>query len=225
MTTLNDAAAARVAADGAGILKQLNWRYATKKFDPSRRLTSHDLATLEKAVTLAPSSFGLQPWKFFVISGPDVRKKLQDAAWNQSQIVEASHLVVLAARHGLGPADVQRYVDHIAKTRAVPAESLAEFKQTMLGFVTSLPREQIDAWSARQVYIALGVLLSAAAMLGIDACPMEGFESEKFNEILGLKKLGYTATVLCALGHRAAGDHHASMAKVRFPANEVIVHI
>ncbi|HUB24145.1 MAG TPA: NAD(P)H-dependent oxidoreductase [Tepidisphaeraceae bacterium] len=225
MTTLNDFVAAHGAPSQHEVLKHLNWRYATKRFDPSRRLSSHDLETLKKAVTLAPSSFGLQPWKFFVVTDPDVRKELRAAAWDQPQIVEASHLVVLATRQGLGPADIQRHIDHIARTRGVPAESLSHINQMMLGFVSGQPREKVDAWAARQVYIALGVLLSTAAMLGIDACPMEGFEPEKFNEILGLGKHGYSATVLCALGYRAADDQYANMKKVRFPTEEVVVHI
>jgi nitroreductase len=224
MTTLND----HMEKSGnarADIIKNLNWRYATKKFDAKRHLSADDLATLKNVLHLAPSSFGLQPWKFFVIGDPDVRKKLQPAAFNQPQIVEASHLVVLAARKGLSAADVERHIGRIATTRGTSVESLQEIKQRMLGFVTGMPPEFIDAWAARQVYIALGVLLTSAAMLGIDACPMEGFEPPKFDEILGLGSHGYTAVVLCALGYRSAEDHYAKAPKVRHPAHEVIVHV
>jgi len=225
MTTLNDHLEHRGVTTATAILRQLNWRYATKRFDPNRKLAADELAALEKAAHLAPSSFGLQPWKFVVVSDPQIRQKLRAAAYGQAQIVDASHLVVFAARKGMHVGDVERHIGHIAKTHGVPAEALAEFKQTTAGFVASKPQEFIDAWAARQVYIPLGVLLATAALLGIDACPMEGFEPEKFNEILGLEKQGYSATVLCALGFRSADDHYASAPKVRFPAEEVFAHV
>jgi nitroreductase len=207
------------------ILQQLEWRYATKHFAHGRKIDAADLAILERIITLAPSSFGLAPWKFMVVSDPAVRAKLRQAAWNQAQVEEASHLVVLAFRKNLSHADVQRYIDRIAAVRNVPVEALKEYKHIMDGFVKARTPEWLDAWSARQTYIALGFLLSGAAMLGIDACPMEGFDPQKFNEILGLDALGYSAAALCALGYRAADDVYAGHAKVRFEAGETIVHV
>ncbi len=207
------------------ILKQLEWRYAAKRFNPAKKVSGGDIATLEKIVMLAPSSFGLQPWKFVVVSDAGVRAKLRPAAWNQPQITEASHLFVFAFRKGLSEADVQKYIDRIADVRKIPAEGLNDFKNMMNGFVKSRTPEWMDGWSARQTYIALGTLLSAAAMLGIDACPMEGFDPDKFNHILGLEKLGYSAVALCALGYRANDDASAGHTKVRFEAKDVIIRV
>jgi nitroreductase len=206
------------------IVRQLNWRYATKKFDATRKIQTPDWKTLEQALVLSPSSGGLQPWKFFVVNDPAVRAKLRGAAWNQSQVTDASHLVVFAAKVGFGPADVQRHIERIADVRGVTLESLEGYKNMMLG-VVSRPAEQVDAWAARQAYIALGTFLSAAANLGIDACPMEGFVPAQFDEILGLREKGYTAVVIATAGYRAADDGYAKLAKVRYSAEDVIATV
>ena len=212
-------------ANNLAILRQLQWRTAVKKFDPTRKVSPEDWSTLEHALVLSPSSFGLQPWKFIVVTDPATRQKLRPAAHNQSQIVDASHLVVLTFRKHLDADYVQKYIDRIAEVRKLPAEKLEDFKQVMVGFAASMPPAALDAWSARQVYIALGTFLTTAAILGVDACPMEGFQPEKFNEILGLTAHGYSAVALCAIGYRAADDPYASMEKVRFPAHQVVVHV
>ncbi|MCY2966615.1 MAG: NAD(P)H-dependent oxidoreductase [Planctomycetota bacterium] len=206
------------------VLDQLHWRYATKKFDPARKISAADWNALEQAVTLAPSSYGLQPWKFFVIDDPSVRKSLQAVSWNQPQIVDASHLVVFCVKQNPGTADVERYLDRISKVRGAPRESLDGFRKMLLGSMNR-PGGEVDVWCSRQVYIALGVFLSAAAMLGIDACPMEGFEGEKYDQILGLTAKGYSARVIATAGYRATDDRAAATPKVRFPVGEVIEHI
>lgn len=212
--------------EGSAVIENLNWRYATKRFDASKKISAADWATLEQALVLAPSSFGLQPWKFFVVDKPEIRAKLQAESWGQSQIVDASQLVVLAYKKDLGSSDVERYVDHIAKVRGIGKEALAEYKQMMLGFVGNAGKGlDVNAWCARQVYIALGTLLTTAAMLQIDACPMEGFAPDKYNEMLGLTKLGYSAVVLCTLGYRHAEDGYAKLAKVRYDLSDVVTHI
>jgi nitroreductase len=206
------------------ILRQLNWRYATKKFDPARKIQAPDWKTLEQSLVLSPSSGGLQPWKFVVVTNPDVRTRLRAAAYNQPQVTDASHLVVFAARVGFGPADVQRLVDRVADVRNVPLESLEGYKNMMLGIVNR-PRAEVNAWAARQSYIALGTFLSTAAMLGIDACPMEGFDPAQFNQILGLDKQGYTAVAIATAGYRAEDDPYAKLPKVRFSSEDVIAHV
>jgi nitroreductase len=206
------------------IVRQLNWRYATKKFDPSRKIQTPDWKTLEQALILSPSSGGLQPWKFFVVTDAAVRTKLRAAAWNQAQVTDASHLVVFAARVGFDAADVQRHIERTADVRGVTLESLEGYKNMMLG-VVNRPAAQVDAWAARQPYIALGNFLSAAAMLGIDACPMEGFDPAQFNEILGLDKKGYTAVVIATAGYRADDDGYAKLAKVRYSSEDVITNV
>jgi nitroreductase len=206
------------------VVRQLGWRYATKKFDPSRKISPADWQTLEYALVHAPSSFGLQPWHFVVVTDPAVRAKLRSVSWNQAQITDASHLVVFTVKKNLGAADVERYLSRIAEVRGITLESLAGHKQMMLG---SLNRavEEVHNWATRQVYIALGFFLSAAALVGIDACPMEGFQPDKYDEILGLTARGYGSVVLGAAGYRAADDPYLALPKVRFKAEDVITHV
>ena len=206
------------------VLRQLHWRYATKKFDPTRKIAAEDWRSLEQALVRSPSSFGLQPWKFFVVTDPDLKATLKTASWNQSQITDASHLVVFAIKKNLGAADVDRYLARIAEVRSVPLESLEGFKKMLLGSL-SRPVEEVNAWATRQLYIALGFFLSAAAMLGIDACPMEGFQPEQYDAILGLTEMGYGATVLATAGYRAADDPYIKLPKVRFKPEDVVVHL
>lgn len=209
----------KTAASPESVVSSLRWRYATKKFDPARKIPREKWDALMEALVLAPSSYGLQPWKFFVVEDPATRAKLQAASWGQSQIVDADKLVVFAARKGFGAADVERFVARIAEVRKTPAAALDGYKQMMLGV---LGRPQLEAWVARQVYLALGTFLVSAAALGVDACPMEGIEPAKYDEILGLSAKGYTALCVATAGFRAADDAYAAQAKVRFPRAEVV---
>ncbi len=208
------------------IIQHLNWRYATKKFDPSQKISDQTWHALEQSLVLAPSSFGLQPWKFFVIRNLDLRHQLQKHAWNQSQVVDASHLVVLAIKTNMSVDDVDPYIERVAEVRQMSRENLDGLENAIRGFLQSPPYPlQPDAWSARQLYIALGFFLYSAALLGIDACPMEGFVPHEFDEILGLSEQGYAAKVLCAAGYRAEEDRLATMAKVRYRTEEVVQYI
>jgi nitroreductase len=207
------------------VLKQLQWRYATKKFDSTRKISAEDWKTLEQALVLAPSSCGLQPWKFIVVTDPEVRQKLLPASWGQRQVVDASHLVVFLGKNLVDGPDIDALMKRTAQVRGVPAESLEPFRQMVIGTVKALTPEENERWNARQVYIALGQFMAAAAMLGIDTCPMEGFEHPKYDEILGLKHTGYHSLVLCPAGYRSAEDKYAGLAKVRFEAKDVIQHI
>ena len=206
------------------VLAQLNWRYATKKFDPSRKIFAADWKTLEQTLVLAPSSYGLQPLKYFVVTEPAIRKQLQAASWNQPQIVDASHLVVFAVRKDLNASDVDRYMARISEVRGVPVEALAGYRGMIMGSV-SRPADQTTNWAARQAYIALGSFLTVAALLNIDACPMEGFDPAQYDQILGLGDQGYTAVVLATAGYRAADDATAKAPKVRFAHEHVITPI
>jgi nitroreductase len=208
------------------LLNQLKWRYATKKFDPKRKISERDWRTLEETLVLTPSSYGLQPWRFVVVTNPLIREQLVHASWGQRQVADASHLVVFAIKKDLSTADVDRYLKHIANVRGVPLDSLAGFRGMMLDFVTQ-PKSEFDIndWAARQVYIALGNFIAAASLLAIDTCPMEGFEPARYDEILGLDKQGYSAVVLCPAGYRAADDPYAAQPKVRFPLNEIISRV
>jgi nitroreductase len=210
------------AATPEALLTSLRWRYATKKFDPAKKIPQKTWDALEQALVLAPSSYGLQPWKFFVVENAELRAKLKPASWGQGQIVDADKLVVFAVRKDFGPADVDKFVAHTAAVRGVPAASLEQYRQMMLGSVNGKSPEARLAWGSKQVYIALGLFLSAAAALGVDACPMEGIDPAKYDEILGLGAKGYTALVVATAGYRAADDAYSQAKKVRFDRAQVV---
>jgi nitroreductase len=208
------------------LLDRLNWRYATKQFDPHRKISAQDWASLEDALLLTSSSGGLQPWKFIVITDPAVRANLLPASYGQPQITDASHLVVFAAKKNFSEADVVAFIAHAAATRGVPVESLAAYRDMLVGgIVKALDEKARDAWARNQAYIALGNLLTSAALLGIDACPMEGFDRAQYDEILGLNAQGYASAVIATVGYRAATDPYAGTPKVRFPKEQVFAHI
>ena len=206
------------------LVSALNWRYAVKKFDASGRIPLDKWEALEESLVLSPSSYGLQAWKFLVIEDKALRAKLRPASWDQSQITDADKLVVFLVKKDAGPADVQRFVDRISEVRRIPAEMLEGYKQMMTQSVT-LPSEKVEAWLTRQVYIALGTFLTAAAALGVDATPMEGFDKDKYDEILDLHAKGWKSVVVAAAGVRAVDDATAKNAKVRFPLSEVVEHL
>jgi nitroreductase len=216
MTTLN----------GPDVIERLKWRYAVKKFDATRKVSDADWKVLEQALVLAPSSYGLQPFKFLVIDSPKVRKQLTPAAWGQSQVEACSHYVVFAAKRKITEADVERFVARTASVRGAPVASLKGYQDMMVGDLVKGPRAAwIDQWSARQAYIALGTLMTTAAALGIDTCPMEGFVPDQFDEILGLTKGDYRSVVSCAVGYRSTEDGYGKLAKVRFPVEDLVVHV
>jgi nitroreductase len=207
------------------ILDQLRWRYATKKFDPARKIAPKLWAQLEAAAVLAPSSYGLQPWRFIVITDPAMRKKLHPVSYNQAQILDASHLVVFAAKNPPTPADVEGHIAQTARIRGVATTLLDGYRQMMLGSLARMSGPDAHAWATRQTYIALGVFLSACALSGVDACPMEGFQPEKYGEILGLKEKGLGAVVIATAGYRLLDDPAAKLAKSRFAVEDVIEHV
>jgi nitroreductase len=204
------------------LLEALNWRYAVKKFDPSKTIPAETWNALEQSLVLSPSSYGLQPWKFFVVENKPIREKLLEHSWGQRQVVDASHLVVLAVKKNVNPADAERLITRTSQVRGIPESVLEGYKGMMVGSLSRTPAPEIDIWMSRQVFIALGVLLTSAAMLGVDSCPMEGFVPEKYDEILGLTAKGYASRVMATLGYRAADDTNGKMAKVRYESNELI---
>ncbi len=204
---------------------QMRWRYVCKKFDAQREIPADAWAALEHSLILSPSSFGLQPWKFVVVTTRAVKEQLVPASWGQTQVRDCSHLVVFGARKPMSESDVHRYIDRIVQVRAVPRESLAGFQKVMLGFLAKPPEGlTLDEWAARQAYIALGTFMTAAASIGVDTCPLEGIVPAKYDEILGLPALGYHTEVACAAGYRAADDRYAAVPKVRFATEDVVLH-
>jgi nitroreductase len=205
------------------LLAQLNWRYATKKFNPVAKIPASDWSTLEQVLILSPSSFGLQPWKFLVITDPAIKAALGPVSWGQTQPADCSHFVVFAVKKNLGPDHVEKFLDRQIEVRGGKREALAQYRDMILGSLHSASAAgTLDAWQTHQVYIALGQFMASAAMLGIDTCPMEGIDRARYDEILKLKDTAFTTVVGCAAGYRATDDNYAAAPKVRFRPEEII---
>jgi len=207
------------------IISAANWRYATKKFDATKKISDQDFATLKEAIRLTASSFGLQPYKILIIENPELRAQLQPAAWGQSQIADASHLIVFANITNFNEKEIDAYFKNLTETRAIPMESVQGYADFMKSKVLPLPLETRNNWTAKQAYIALGNLLNGAAELKIDTTPIEGFDPAQFNEILGLDKLGLNATVVAAIGYRHDDDATQYNAKVRKSNEELFINL
>lgn len=204
------------------LLTQLNWRYATKHFDSTRKISEQDWKTLAEATRLSPSSYGLQPWKILLVQNADKRKALRAASWNQPQIEECSHLAVFATLKTISEKYVKEFIAEISKTRGVPADALKEYEGMMIGDVVKGPRSEIaQFWAQRQAYIAMGFMLETAALKGIDACPMEGLDPAQYDAILGLKGGEYATVAVVALGYRAADDNYQTLKKVRLSNDKI----
>lgn len=204
------------------IMQALQWRYATKMFDANKKLSEADFQKLLDALVLTPSSFGLQPWKFVVVENPELRAQLRPHSWGQSQITDASHLLVLCRVNTIDEAFIQKNLDQIVKVRGVSQESLQGYKEMMVGnLVTGERSKIIDQWAKNQVYIALGNAMTVAAALEIDTCPIEGFDANKYDEILDLKKYGLSSCVVLPVGYRSDEDKYQHLQKVRFEKSEL----
>ncbi len=207
----------------ADLLEQLNWRYATKKFDPAKTVPTETWAALEESLVLTPSSYGLQPWKFIIVTDQQIRGQLQSHSWNQTQVTECSHYVVFAIKKNLTTEHIDHFIARTAEVRSMPVEALAGYRKAIVGDVVYGPRSfSVNEWASRQAYIALGNFMTCAAILGVDTCPMEGIDPSKYDGILGLSEKGYATVVACAAGYRSEDDRYASLAKVRFTRQEVL---
>ena len=196
----------------------LGWRYATKRFISNKKIPSEALQKILESARLAPSSYGLQPYHLFVIEDSGLREKLRLASWDQPQITECSHLVVIQARKKIDAAYIGSYIDLVSKTRDIPVDALRDFRNAMLGTVGKNPESpEIQEWAKRQSYIALGFLLLTAAQLQVDACPMEGVEGPKYDDILGTAGSEFQTVAVAALGYRSPEDETQAYKKVRLP--------
>jgi|SRR5690606_28512689 len=207
------------------ILEHRNWRYAAKKFDPAKKVSQPDIETLIEATRLSASSYGIQPYHVFVITDPKVREQLREASNGQAQITDASHLMVFAHASDFGDEIVDDFVDNLSQTRNIPLEGLKGYADFMKSKLVALPRENKGNWSARQTYIAFSNMMQAAAELQIDSCPMEGFQPEAYNEILGLRSKNLNAVVVLAVGYRSAEDTTQALPKVRLSKEELFTLI
>ncbi len=203
-----------------GLIQDLNWRYATKKMN-GETVSEEKLDAILAATNLAATSWGLQPFTVLVVSNEEIKIKLQAAAYGQTQVGSSSSVLVFAVPLKITTADIEKFIKLIAATRSIPVESLDDYKKIILGSVGPLPAEQQQIWAAKQAYIALGTALAAAAEQKVDACPMEGFDGKKFDEILGLTEKGLMSVVIMPVGYRAADDATAQYIKVRKPESEL----
>ena len=209
------------------IIDALNGRYATKAFDTEKKLSDDQINTILEAVRLSASSYGLQPWRIIVVKNPELREKIKGSAWGQTQTTDASHLLVFAVIKNLDDAYVDKFLNLVSTTRGVDMTELAGYGQMMKGSIKTKTEkggvEAVKDWSARQAYIALGTLLTACAIEKIDSCPMEGFDNNKVDEILGLSELGLESVVMCPVGYRSATDATANYKKVRLTKEELVI--
>ncbi|CAM3862742.1 MULTISPECIES: NAD(P)H-dependent oxidoreductase [Flavobacterium] len=202
-------------------LESQNWRYATKKFDNTKKITNDDLENLKEAIRLSTSSYGLQPYQVLIIENPEVRAQLQPASWGQTQIVDASHLFVFANIVDIQENHIDDYLNNMAKTRNLKLEDLKGYSDFMKSKIIPLPKESKAIWASKQTYLAIANLMNAAADLKIDVTPMEGFEPEKYNDILGLNELGLNASLVATVGYRHEEDATQHFLKVRKPNEEL----
>lgn len=209
----------------SNLLLKMNWRYATKIFDADKKISDEDFFTLTEILRLSPSSFGLQPWKFLIIENKKIREELVVHSWGQRQVADASHLIVLCRKTNLDEKFIEAHLENISKIRKVDITSLNPYKERIGGFIKNLTPDQMSNWANKQLYIALGTLLTSAAEMKIDACPIEGFIAKEYDRILELHNFGLTASVVCPLGYRAQNDKYASAPKVRYPREDVFIKI
>lgn len=204
-------------------IENQNWRYATKKFDATKKIASEDLETLKEAVRLSASSYGLQPYKVLIIENPEIRAKLQPASWGQTQIVDASHLIVFANYTKLDDVHIDEYIQNIVNTRQIPFEAVSGYSEFMKGAISQKTDDEKNIWNQKQTYIALTNLMSAAAELKIDVTPMEGFVPQQYNEILGLDAQNLNAALVATVGYRHQEDTTQHYTKVRKSKEELFI--
>ncbi len=207
----------------AQLLQQLSWRYAVKRFDATRRVPTETWQALEQCLILTPSSYGLQPWKFIVITDAALKAQLPAISWNQKQPQDCSHMVVFAARRAMDASYVDNFFAHVRAVRSLPSDAMSGYRDVLVGSIEKMS-SHLD-WNSRQVYIALGQLMVAAAILNVDTCPMEGIAHQEYDKLLGLENSDYTTVVACAVGYRHPADSQANASKVRFAADDVIIRL
>lgn len=206
------------------ITQALRWRYAVKTFDPAKKIPAAEWNALEEALWLAPSSYGLQPWKFLVIQNVELRKQLRAVSRDQSAITDASHLVVFVAKEKMDEAHIDKHIARTAAVRGVDVASLQPWRKGMIDSLLLGPRAQtIEAWAQRQTFIPMGVAVTAAAMMEIDTCPLEGIQPLEYDRILGVEP-GWKTIAALAFGYRSINDKYANAKKSRFAKEDVVIY-
>ncbi|MFT7328247.1 MAG: nitroreductase [Crocinitomicaceae bacterium] len=203
------------------ILHKLEWRYATKKFDSEKQVSEENITELLKAMNLTASSYGLQPYEFIVIKNQELQNTLMSASYDQSQVGDASHVIVIAAKTKMTESYIEEYIAYMAELREKNIEELKGYRDMMVNTINSMTDKEYSTWAQKQCYAVLGTLLLAAADLKIDACPMEGFDNKKYNELLDLDSKNLHATLVIPVGYRSVDDDTQHDAKVRRPLTEI----
>lgn len=206
-------------------IKSLQWRYAVKKFDDTKSLSEEQINTLKEAFNLTATSYGLQPVKMVVVNNKEIQQKLVEHSWNQQQVIQASHVLVLCIPKTYSGKDVKQYFDLVQEVRNTPDEIIGKFRDFLVDSIDKKPQEELFNWNKNQAYIALGNLLTVCAIEKIDSCPMEGFITEKYDEILGLDQHNLTATLVLPVGFRAEDDYMKDLKKVRKQTQDIIIEI
>jgi len=206
-------------------IEALQWRYATKKFDNAKILPQEKIEVLKNAFNLTATSYGLQPIKLVIIHNKEMQQKLVDFSMNQKQVSTASHVLVLCIERKVDKKFIENYFNEVRKIRATPEEILNPFKDFLINDFKNKHIDEIHAWATNQAFLALGTLMTVCAIEGIDSCPMEGFEPQKYDECLGLEKLNLKSVLVLPIGYRAPDDMFSEFKKVRRSLSDVIIEL
>ena len=207
------------------ILDSLKWRYAVKKFDTNKNLSEIQIETLKEAFNLTATSYGLQPLKLVIIKNKKIQEKLVPFSWNQQQILQASHLLVICVKDNYTTKEVENYFNLVQKIRNTPDEVINPFKKFLTAEIAKKTQEELYVSNKNQAYIALGNLLTVCASQEIDSCPMEGFTPDKYDEILDLTKNNLKSVLVLPVGFRASDDYMKDLTKVRKNISDSIIEI
>ena len=210
---------------GETLIKQLQWRYAVKFFDPQKKIPEETISQILQSLILTPSSYGMQPWKFFIINDETKKKELRKISYDQAQITDCSHLIVLAAKTKITQKEIDEWIKQISQIQQKPLSKLESYREMITQSIGKMPQEKQHQWAKNQVYIALGQLLCTLSMLKIDACPMEGISIQEYDKYLHLPEGNLQTAVACTLGYRSPQDKAAQNLKTRFPAKKIIKYI
>lgn len=202
-------------------IENLHKRYATKEFDLSKKVSKEDLENIVEVFRLTPSSFGLQPWKLFVVENKEIKQKIMEKSWNQKQVWENSYLLVFAKKSEINEDLVEKYISKTVEVNWIEKSNLDWYKQMILSFVENTSKEELDTWAREQVFLALGNVMAYLSEKNIDSCAIWWFSKDAVNEILNLKEKGFESVVLLPIGYRSENDKHASRKKSRFEAEEI----
>ena len=207
------------------IIEKLNWRYATKKFDESKKLTNEKIDILKQAFNLTATSYGLQTMKLVIVSDDDNKDKLVNLCFGQEQVKNASHVLAICIQTSVNEKDVDDYFNNIIEIRKTPEIILSKYRKELKEFISSKTKLELESWCVNQAYIALDNLMTVCAVEGIDSCPMEGFLPDKVDELLGLEKQNLKSVLLLPVGFRAEDDMFADLKKVRKDINDSVIEL